>query len=379
VDPAPSARFTRATAFVVSGLFLAAVCVPMLGTAVFPSSFDPYAENRLPAEFPALSIASLPDFPGGFERAFADRFAFRGALVHAANVASLSLGVSTSPKVVLGHGGWLFYSGENELDLYRRSSPFSRAELAAWKKSLEARRAWLAERGIRYLLVLPPNKESVYADEMPAEFEPLHRGSRLDQLVSMLKRHSDIPVVDVRRALKNARATEPVYAHTDTHWNDAGAFVAYGEVAGRLARWFPGLEPLERTQLIESHVWGPGGDLSALLALREELPERDVVLLRPSNPAAREVDPRVPLPEGAGPERIPHATEIDDPAKPKAVLLGDSFMNGLRPFLAEHFRRSLFLNTQEFPTDVIEREHPDVVIHEMLERLLNRPPPPGPP
>ena len=128
--------------------------------------------------------------------------------------------------------------------------------------------------------------------------------------------------------------------------------------------------------MIETRVWRNGGDLSGLLGLSEDLPETEVILLRPARPAAREAEPGVAVDPHAAPEHLPFASEIADLTKPRAVVLGDSFMIGLRPFLAEHFQRIVFLTTQEFPTDVIEKERPDLVIEETLERSLSRVPPP---
>ena len=44
----------------------------------------------------------------------------------------------------------------------------------------------------------------------------------------------------------------------------------------------------------------------------------------------------------------------------------------MRPFLARHFQRSAFL-WGTFAPEVIEDEKPDVVVEEMIERVLSRP------
>jgi alginate O-acetyltransferase complex protein AlgJ len=375
MERALSTWSSRLIDVVVSVGFLCAACLPLLGTIAFPNTFDPLSEKRRAADFPNLSSESIGEFPGRFEKAFADRFAFRKPLIRLASLTLFHLGVSTSPKVVLGRRGWLFYAGENEIDLHRRLSPFSPAELRAWGKRLDARRAWLSARGIRYLVVIPPNKSTIYPDMMPRDLDPLARPSRLDQLLEFLGTNSDVDVLDVRPALLDARKGEHLYSYTDTHWNYAGAFVAYRQIALRLRRWFPSLRPLERAEMIETHVWGKGGDLSALLGLSEDLPERELIFLFPAKPAAREAEARVPVRPDTAPEHLPYASEIADPTKPRAVVLGDSFMIGLRPFLAEHFERSVFLTTQELPVEVIENERPDLVIEETLERVLGRAPP----
>lgn len=66
----------------------------------------------------------------------------------------------------------------------------------------------------------------------------------------------------------------------------------------------------------------------------------------------------------------PDAYEIADLALPKAIVLHDSFGLPLRPYLAPHFRRVLFLWQRNMEISILEREKPDVVIQEMCERFL---------
>jgi hypothetical protein len=66
----------------------------------------------------------------------------------------------------------------------------------------------------------------------------------------------------------------------------------------------------------------------------------------------------------------PFAMEHPDTALPRAVIFRDSFATALVPLLAEHFRRSVYVWKNAFDTAVIEREKPDFVIHELVERCL---------
>ena len=56
-----------------------------------------------------------------------------------------------------------------------------------------------------------------------------------------------------------------------------------------------------------------------------------------------------------------------------AGAFGD--LGTLIPFVAEHCRRAVFCWTYRFDTAVIEREHPAVVIQEIVERQLLEPVP----
>ena len=55
----------------------------------------------------------------------------------------------------------------------------------------------------------------------------------------------------------------------------------------------------------------------------------------------------------------------------RMVLLHDSFGEALKPFLAEHFSRAVYVsNAMGFEDALLEREHPDLVIQEITERYL---------
>ena len=64
--------------------------------------------------------------------------------------------------------------------------------------------------------------------------------------------------------------------------------------------------------------------------------------------------------------------EKADTRLPRAVVFCDSYIGALAPFLSEHLSRVVYLpeDAPGFDADVVERERPDVVIHEMTERKL---------
>jgi len=72
-------------------------------------------------------------------------------------------------------------------------------------------------------------------------------------------------------------------------------------------------------------------------------------------------------------------TECSDGEIPKAVIFRDSFGEALMPWLAQHFRRAVFVWSDEIVPEVIEQEQPDVVIQEFIERRLTTMQPENPP
>ena len=93
-------------------LFVVAVSVPLAGTIAGVDEKATMEENREAAEWPGWpgDRASLASWPDRFTKAFADRFAYRSALVRLqARARVYALGTSPTPDVLIGREPWLFY------------------------------------------------------------------------------------------------------------------------------------------------------------------------------------------------------------------------------------------------------------------------------
>ncbi|MCC6198378.1 MAG: hypothetical protein IT518_28335, partial [Burkholderiales bacterium] len=63
----------------------------------------------------------------------------------------------------------------------------------------------------------------------------------------------------------------------------------------------------------------------------------------------------------------------DKPGLPKAVVLRDSMAIALIPLLSENFSRAVYVSSRQLDRELIERERPDIVIEELVERSLHAP------
>jgi hypothetical protein len=70
----------------------------------------------------------------------------------------------------------------------------------------------------------------------------------------------------------------------------------------------------------------------------------------------------------------PFAFETNDESLPRAVFFHDSYGAHLAPYLSEHFERSVFAwQRADFPVfdaALVERERPQIVIQQIVERKL---------
>ena len=371
-------RFSwRATRDLVLSLgFVVVIAIPGAVAAVRGFPWEPLRENRSPAPYPEPRNTPLAAFPTAFERWFADHFAFRGHLVRLSSRLRYAIGVSSAPLTIIGENGWFFFSGDSSIDGFRRTRTLDEAELSAWRSTLVARRDWLAARGSRYLVVVHPNKESVYSEFVPRALNRLPRASATEQLTDTL-RSASVEVVDSLEAVLRVKASgREVFARTDTHWNGLGSFAGYRAVAERLEQWFPAIRPMGLDAFHVYHGEGGGGDLSGMLALADVIVEPDRCDVEVANPRARRMPFEMPLPPDLRPHEVPFVMEQLDSPLPRAVVMGDSFMLGVAPFLGEHFSHMLYYGRHDLPAELLERERPDIVIDAWVERFLFRGPPP---
>jgi alginate O-acetyltransferase complex protein AlgJ len=353
---------------VVIVAFVATIAVPGLATLAAIDRPTSRNENRELAAFPPVptDLPSLRAFPDAFTRYFEDNFSFRAHLVKwQAAFRFQQLRVSPSPTVIAGRDGWLFYADDGAVEDFSDARPFTDAELEAWRLTLEHTRDWLADRGIRYVFVIAPDKHVVYPELMPATLHRLHDDSRIDQLVQFLRQRSSVTVLDLRPALHAARGGDRLYHRTDTHWNDVGAWVGYEQIIDSLG--ISGMRPLPRSAFDERRVVTPGMDLAGMIGLKDVLTEDDLVLVPRQPRAARVIEP-AHADASLMYDRV--VTEQANRALPRAVVFRDSFASALIPFLSEHFSRAVYLWQNNFDPATIETEHPDVVIQEWVGRHL---------
>lgn len=340
-------------------------------------------EKRALAALPTLGRNSLASLPGRFDRYFNDHFGLRSELIRGHDYLRVQvLGCSSTRQVVVGQDDWLFLVGSRALEDHQGLERFTPDQLETWRRALEGKQAWLAERGIGYLFVVAPNKASIYPERLPVHLQRPGAVTLLDQLVDHLRRQSHVEIVDLRPALRHAAQREEVYFPLDTHWNDRGALAAYQQVCARLKAWFPRIEPM-RVEEFRVGV-GPGyndlcpligwhgvtRDTEALFPLRG-FPTRPAVLVLPAGYAWPRQD------------RVRQPLALERPGQPGRLLMfHDSFgAQRLRDFLAVHFGRSVFLSLRpDFLSLalVVEQERPDVVIEEWSERSVRDPPAPHP-
>jgi alginate O-acetyltransferase complex protein AlgJ len=319
------------------------------------------------------SARTILHLPQDFREVFNENFPFRASLTRAHFYLKVAcFGVNNLRNVMLGRDGWLFFSGEQIVDDYRRARPFSQDDLASWVHLLTTRRDWLRSRGIPYIFFIAPNPQSIYSEEMPGELWRAANPSRLDQLMNYVRAHADLDIIDPRAALLAAKPTMRVYYRTDTHWNQLGGFIVYQQLAGwltqRLSDWR--VDSAEDFDVVYTPEWH--GGLSYMLGVPELFSEPRVDLV-PRGRADVLSNGR-PMPQDETTDawniRSVVVRETANGEVPRAVIFRDSQMAAPAQFISHHFGRLVLIWQPTFDPNVVVKEHPNVVIQEMVERSL---------
>ena len=356
-------RKTRSRLIVAS--FFGAVWLIFAGTWLGWGQFNPANERRLLAPFPPSDAS----FPGGFGLYLRDHFGFRGWFVTLnALLRAEVLRTSTSPNVIIGEKGFLFFAGEGAIENYMGLTPMTDCEVESWVDLFERRASWLASRNIPFVMAVVPDKETIYPEMMPGSIPRRVGKSRMDRFVEAVRSRTRIALLDLRPALINVKTEHRAYYLTDTHWSPWGAYWAYREILPLIHKTAPGL----------AAAMGPAIDRSALrfgIAYRTFDLNRMLGLNGIAPEAAETLEPvHAPVVTGGLDDPL-MTSDSGDPARPVLVFVRDSFGAALMPFLGVHFSRIYAPNGWAFNGDHVIRERPDVVVLEIVERRFNVAPP----
>ena len=299
--------------------------------------------------------------------AIEDSFYTRARLATWTSNLRLTLGDRVFPKVVVGDDGWLVYTAEGDVEDYQKTEAFSGEELTRIQAGLDALSARYAEEGITLIVVIPPNKNTIYPERVPSEIPVVGEVSKLDQLVDHLNANGQQQILDLREPLLAAKAEREIYYATDTHWNDYGAYIAYAAILQELQKSFPNLNAYPLSSFNVSTAEPDQLDLSRNIGVTL-LPESRIQFapLFDLSTSYKELN--------LGGRKMLVSYNADE-SLPDLIMYHDSFFFSVIPLLGEHFHHGLFIQNYTggglWNLSWVDEQKPDVVIIEFTERYLD--------
>ncbi len=296
---------------------------------------------------------------------FQDNFYQKEILMEKATLLRIKIGDRVFPLSLLGKDGWMEYLGDGNLD------DFQNANGLEHKKNLASEIAnlneYLKSQDITLLIVVAPNKASIYPDKLPEQITPLSTQSRLDSFISYLQ-NNNLPVtVDLRPALRDARQNQDVYYKTNTHWNGYGALVAYTTIIYSLQNSYPDLKPYDTADL-KLVTAGPY-TFDIPMVMHANFIKEQGLFYKPKEPFVQTIYPG----DSYGYDQF---SSIQDSKLPKLLMFHDSFgFIYLNDYLSMNFGESHFIHNNSIKKyltqETIQQFNPDIVIIETVERNLD--------
>ena len=271
-------------------------------------------------------------------------------------------------RVSVGRAGHLFHRSDGAFEQLCDGGPLDEVDLGRWRNTIEYRVAWCDLHGIRYYVLVVPEKHVVYDDRLP-EGRRISPERPLQRIRAALHPRAQRRIIYPSSELRAGRRTEKTYYLTDVHWTEFGAYLGYRALLRGMAPDFT-VKPIGEDELRREKRPDYTGDIGVKLD-PEPLEER--TLLRLDRPATwRTVFDNRQF--GEGQVRV---FETEDRSLPRAVIFRDSNLNAVMPFLLRHFSRAVLVGgARLFFHDLVQAEQPDIVITEIAERYLATPLPP---
>lgn len=121
------------------------------------------------------------------------------------NTLRLKLGDRVFPNVIAGKDGWFFYLGDKTINEYQGTNPYTSNELRDLGNSWDALNSQLQQKGIMLVVLIAPDKNTIYPQYMPDQITKIGDKSRLDQFVDYMHKYGKTPVIDLRSELNRSK------------------------------------------------------------------------------------------------------------------------------------------------------------------------------
>ncbi len=381
--------YKRIIKYILTGIFIFSLWIPFLAK-IFKFDPEPWSfEKRKLESFPKFEETGYMNFTSSFDKYYNDNFGFRNFLIRFNNIYKVFFWKTSpsqnllnsktafydskyhkeflsikNPRSILGKDGWFFSGLDNTIENYKGMNPYSAEEMFLWRESIKQKQKWLANKGIYYLFVFVPNKETIYSEYLPDYIRKSPGKTNFEKLIEYIKKDRDINMLDLTEIMLEKKKYHRVYRKTDTHWSGWGIYFAYNSIMTKVSEEFPLLKPIPASEFIFKRRLVLGGDLVLMLGLDEIIEDEDFLL----KPKKLRMAYKEQLEDF---KKYQHgAVRMLSPDKtlPKAVILHDSFTDLLRPFLSEHFSEVVYFPYKDLTEEIIEKYKPEIVIEEIVER-----------
>ncbi len=329
-------------------LFLAMIGGFFLLNLLLPDRSFSEQENRYLQTAPQFSFASLFSgrFTDKFETYLTDQFAFRDSWITLKARSELFSGKRENNGVFLCGGDTLI-------------EPFTAPKQEDLDFSLDAIRSLSENAGVPVCFALIPSASEIWRDKLPDGAE----NDSQEETIRHAYAYTGTTSADICSALK-AHSDEPVFYRTDHHWTTLGAYYGYTAVAEAM-----GFEPLPLTAYTENVVstdfYGTAYSSSGFTWIRPDsisayVPQDGISVVNyPEGQAENgamyvetflETKDQYKFFYGGNTPLLTIRTQQQN--APSLLILRDSYMDAMSPFLTAHFSEIHIIDLRYYKTSL---------------------------
>ena len=331
------------------------VCLLPSVCMIFAKS-DETIGNETEVKFPGeLTENILEDMGDWFEH----HYAFRPQLITAdAEIQAGVFKLSNTDSVTVGSDGWLYYS--STVNDFTGKNTLSERGIWNAAHNIKLIQDYVESKGSSFLVTIPPNKNSLYGENMPYYSSAPYSDDRNRDHFAEAFEEAGVNYLDLYELFEGQGET--LYLKEDSHWNNKGALMVYNAMLDSLE-----IDHEDFASAQVSRGRTHSGDLRAMIYPASDVKEWDFTY-ETLNPFEY-----ISLEGSSDPVSVEdRQVESENPSGEGSLLMyRDSFGNTLIPFLSQNFESAYYSKATPYTlaADLSERK-PDYVIIERVERSM---------
>lgn len=375
-------KLNKSFNIITIAVFFSIIFAPCTWMIYGPETVFSYTEKRQLAVFPQFpdNLSGIRKFFSDTDSYLNDHFGFREWMVYRyqREVKKRFDDVERITKVMKGLNNWYFFTGDSMLKDFAGRHLRRDSKLNEWLAAYRAKQRWIEKQGIRYLLITPPNKMTVYGELLGDPWISQRGLTRLSQLKNSMQESDKSTFLDLSPSLIGNAEGENLYFKSDTHWTQYGAYIGYLAIAERLESLFPSTrfkrdftfsKTMTRTCEKEKNNCG---DLTTMVLDYDRFQESFRNVDEFAN-CAVSTDFKINFTNIDTTTPTPYIAKSCPSGELRALVFRDSFFESLEPYLSENFREIIYLwkgYDQNNIEELLSLYKPDIVIEEKAERAL---------
>lgn len=257
-------------------------------------------------------------------------------------------------SVVKGQNGWYFLGNQynNVINDAFGNDDFTDEELNNITQNIKDINNYLSSKNIKFYLVVPPNKSSVYKEHLP--YKLAQSKNKLTVLKNKLVNEINFRIIDLTDTLLISKNKAQLFHKTDSHWNDLGAFIGYSKTMKDISKDIE----VSLASKSDFNITTKIVDNNDLTKMINTTVKNEAVVFDSKN----DINPE--------PYLNSYHRYVNPDKSLKIIMHRDSYADAWMKYFIESFGETFFLENYKLDKNLIEKVKPDIIIFELIERNL---------